>query len=396
MKTLSLLGSTGSIGQNVLAVVRTFPGRFRIAGLAAGKNISELAAQVKEFAPVCISVADESSVAPLKELLPAIFHERIFHGDDGNRKVATLADTDMVISAVVGAVGLLPTLDAIAAGKDIGLANKETLVMAGRLVMRAVKEQGVSLLPIDSEHSAIFQALEAGRRSDVGMIILTASGGPFRTMEQGELPQVTPAQALDHPNWDMGQKISIDSATLMNKGLEVIEAKWLFDVAADKIRVVVHPQSIVHSLVEFIDGSVVAQLGIPDMRIPIAYALSYPERIELGLSRLSLSDCGNLSFEKPDYERFPALRLAFDVLEEGGVKPAVLNAANEVAVASFLDEKIGFTAITRVVAATLQHFESGDDLDLDAILAADARARILAKQEIKQLSTTGADSDVLE
>ena len=276
MKTLSLLGSTGSIGQNVLAVVRTFPGRFRIAGLAAGKNISELAAQVKEFAPVCISVADESSVAPLKELLPAIFHERIFHGDGGNRKVATLADTDMVISAVVGAVGLLPTLDAIAAGKDIGLANKETLVMAGRLVMRAVKEQGVSLLPIDSEHSAIFQALEAGRRSDVGMIILTASGGPFRTMEQGELPQVTPAQALDHPNWDMGQKISIDSATLMNKGLEVIEAKWLFDVAADKIRVVVHPQSIVHSLVEFIDGSVVAQLGIPDMRIPIAYALSYP------------------------------------------------------------------------------------------------------------------------
>ena len=396
MKTLSLLGSTGSIGQNVLAVVRTFPDRFRIAGLAAGKNISELAAQVKEFAPVCISVADESSVAPLKELLPAIFHERIFHGDDGNRKVATLADTDMVISAVVGAVGLLPTLDAIAAGKDIGLANKETLVMAGRLVMRAVKEQGVSLLPIDSEHSAIFQALEAGRRSDVGMIILTASGGPFRTMEQGELPQVTPAQALDHPNWDMGQKISIDSATLMNKGLEVIEAKWLFDVAADKIRVVVHPQSIVHSLVEFIDGSVVAQLGIPDMRIPIAYALSYPERIELGLSRLSLSDCGNLSFEKPDYERFPALRLAFDVLEEGGVKPAVLNAANEVAVASFLNEKIGFTAITRVVAATLQHFESGDDLDLDAILAADARARILAKQEIKQLSTTGADSDVLE
>jgi len=396
MKTLSLLGSTGSIGQNVLAVVRTFPDRFRIAGLAAGKNISELAAQVKEFAPVCISVADESSVAPLKELLPAIFHERIFHGDDGNRKVATLAETDMVISAVVGAVGLLPTLDAIAAGKDIGLANKETLVMAGRLVMRAVKEQGVSLLPIDSEHSAIFQALEAGRRSDVGMIILTASGGPFRTMEQGELPQVTPAQALDHPNWDMGQKISIDSATLMNKGLEVIEAKWLFDVAADKIRVVVHPQSIVHSLVEFIDGSVVAQLGIPDMRIPIAYALSYPERIELGLSRLSLSDCGNLSFEKPDYERFPALRLAFDVLEEGGVKPAVLNAANEVAVASFLNEKIGFTAITRVVAATLQHFESGDDLDLDAILAADARARILAKQEIKQLSTTGADSDVLE
>jgi 1-deoxy-D-xylulose-5-phosphate reductoisomerase len=288
----------------------------------------------------------------------------------------------MVVSAVVGAVGLLPTLDAIRAGKDIGLANKETLVMAGRLVVKAVKENGVALLPIDSEHSAIFQALEAGRKSDVGMIILTASGGPFRTMAREKLPLVTPAQALNHPNWDMGRKISIDSATLMNKGLEVIEARWLFDIAGDRIRVVVHPQSIVHSLVEFIDGSVVAQLGIPDMRIPIAYALSYPERIELGLSRLSLSDCGNLSFEKPDYERFPALRLAFSVLEEGGVKPAVLNAANEIAVAAFLDGQIGFTDITRVVAATLDRFETGDDLDLESILAADGLAREFALQEI--------------
>jgi 1-deoxy-D-xylulose-5-phosphate reductoisomerase len=279
-------------------------------------------------------------------------------------------------------VGLLPTLDAIAAGKDIGLANKETLVMAGRLVMQAVQESGVALLPIDSEHSAIFQALEAGRRRDVGMIILTASGGPFRAMAREDLASVTPAQALDHPNWDMGRKISIDSATLMNKGLEVIEACWLFDVAADQIRVVVHPQSIVHSLVEFIDGSVVAQLGIPDMRIPIAYALSYPERIELGLSRLSLSDCGNLSFEKPDYERFPALRLAFDVMKEGGVKPAVLNAANEIAVAAFLNEEISFIDITAVVTSTLTRFDSGDDLDLDAILAADAQAREFAAQEI--------------
>jgi 1-deoxy-D-xylulose-5-phosphate reductoisomerase len=384
MKTLSLLGSTGSIGQNVLEVVRTFPERFQIIGLSAGRNIKILASQVMEFAPECISVADASSVAPLQELLPENYHNKIFVGDAGNRRIATLKGADMVISAVVGAVGLLPTLDAIAAGKDIGLANKETLVMAGRLVMQAVKEHNVSLLPIDSEHSAIFQALEAGRRSDMGMIILTASGGPFRTLGQEDLSRVTPAQALDHPNWDMGQKISIDSATLMNKGLEVIEARWLFDVAADKIRVVVHPQSIVHSLVEFIDGSVVAQLGIPDMRIPIAYALSYPERIELGLSRLSLSDCGNLSFEKPDYKRFPALRLAFDVLDEGGVKPAVLNAANEVAVAAFLAEKIGFTAITEVVAATLQHFSCGDDLDLDAILTADKEARILARQEIDQ------------
>ena len=384
MKVLSLLGSTGSIGKNVLDVVRTFPDRFCIAGLSAGKNIKELAAQIKEFEPDCISVADESSVAPLAALLPEKYHDKIFWGRAGNSRVATLGGAEMVISAVVGAVGLLPTLDAIAAGKDIGLANKETLVMAGRLVMMAVQKSGVALLPIDSEHSAIFQALEAGRKTDVGMIILTASGGPFRTMAREDLPRVTPAQALDHPNWDMGRKISIDSATLMNKGLEVIEARWLFDVAADRIRVVVHPQSIVHSLVEFIDGSVVAQLGIPDMRIPIAYALSYPERIELGLSRLSLSDCGNLSFEKPDYDRFPALRLAFGVMEEGGVKPAVLNAANEIAVAAFLDEEIGFTDITKVVAATLEHFERGDDLDLDAILAADARAREVARMEIER------------
>jgi 1-deoxy-D-xylulose-5-phosphate reductoisomerase len=385
MKTLSLLGSTGSIGRNVLNVVRSFPNRFRIVGLSAGKNIQKLAAQVKEFNPHCISVADESSVAPLAALLPASFRDKIFWGEAGNRKVATIVEADMVVSAVVGAVGLLPTLDAIAAGKDIGLANKETLVMAGRLVMNAVEESGVSLLPIDSEHSAIFQALEAGRRRDVDMIILTASGGPFRTMAKEQLSRVTPAQALDHPNWDMGNKISIDSATLMNKGLEVIEAHWLFGVAAGKIRVVVHPQSIVHSLVEFIDGSVVAQLGIPDMRIPIAYALSYPERIELGLSRLSLSDCGNLSFEKPDYDRFPALRLAFSVMEEGGVKPAVLNAANEVAVAAFLAGEIGFTDITRVVAATLEQTEPGDDLDLNAILTADAEARIQVRQQIDSL-----------
>ncbi len=389
MKTLSLLGSTGSIGKNVLAVVRMFPDRFQIVGLAAGKNITELAAQVREFKPECISVAREQLVAPLAALLPSDYRDRIFWGDSGNRRVATVDAAEMVVSAVVGAVGLMPTLDAIAAGKDIGLANKETLVMAGRLVMRAVAESGVALLPIDSEHSAIFQALEAGRKSDVGMIILTASGGPFRTMERERLPLVTPAQALDHPNWDMGRKISIDSATLMNKGLEVIEARWLFDVAADRIRVVVHPQSIVHSLVEFIDGSVVAQLGIPDMRIPIAYALSYPERIELGLSRLSLSDCGNLSFEKPDYERFPALRLAFDVMEEGGVKPAVLNAANEVAVAAFLDGEIGFTDITSVVAATVDCFDIGNDLDLAAILAADVRAREVACREIEMRKGIG-------
>jgi len=382
MRQISLLGSTGSIGRNTLAVIRQFSDRFKICGLSAGTNIDLLAEQVREFAPSCISVADESLVAPLAEKIGDGFQGRIFAGDEGNRKVATVPEADMVVSAVVGAVGLLPTLDAIKAGKDIGLANKETLVMAGRLIMQAVQEHGVRLLPIDSEHSAIFQALEAGRREDVSQILLTASGGPFRTLAADSFENITSAQALAHPNWDMGRKISIDSATLMNKGLEVIEARWLFDVGADRIRVVVHPESIVHSLVEYIDGSVVAQLGIPDMRIPIAYALSYPERMNLGLSRLSLSQCGNLSFEKPDYARFPALQMAFDALEQGGVKPAVLNAANEVAVEAFLSERIGFTDIAETVAVALSAIEPGDDLDLQEILAADRQARLLAEEEV--------------
>jgi 1-deoxy-D-xylulose-5-phosphate reductoisomerase len=383
MKVISLLGSTGSIGRNVLAVIRQFPNRYRVAGLAAGANIFELKQQVVEFNPQCVSVATEELAGKLKTELPAKFKDRIYWGDEGNRLVATVDESDMTVSAIVGAVGLLPTLDAIAAGKDIGLANKETLVIAGALVMNAVHRSGVRLLPIDSEHSAIFQALEAGRRQDVSRIILTASGGPFRDWSSEELLQVTPEQALAHPNWDMGRKISIDSATLMNKGLEVIEARWLFDVEPDQIGVVVHPQSIVHSLVEFIDGSVVAQLGIPDMRIPIAYALSYPERLALGLSRLSLSECGNLSFEKPDYDRFPALQLAFDVLEQGGVKPAVLNAANEVAVEFFLAGRIEFLDIADIVAATLAQSGNGNELELQAILDADEQARIIATEIIK-------------
>lgn len=383
MKTISLLGSTGSIGRNVLAVIRQFPNRYRVAGLAAGMNISDLMQQVEEFDPLCISVATEKVADELVSGLPEKYKERIFWGSEGNRKVATVEESDMTVSAMVGAVGLLPTLEAIEAGKDIGLANKETLVMAGSLVMEAVRKSGVRLLPIDSEHSAIFQALEAGRRQDVSRIILTASGGPFRDRNKDELLKVTPKQALAHPNWDMGKKISIDSATLMNKGLEVIEARWLFDVEPDQIGVVVHPQSIVHSLVEYIDGSVVAQLGIPDMRIPIAYALSYPERLGLGLSRLSLSQCGNLSFEKPDYDRFPSLQLAFDVLEQGGVKPAVLNAANEVAVEQFLAGKIEFLDIAEIVASTLAKTDNGNELDLQAILDADEQARKIAMEIIR-------------
>ena len=385
MKSLSLLGSTGSIGKNVLHVIRSFPDRFRVVGLAAGRNITELVSQILEFQPECVSVAQATTAEQLRSLLPPLWKEKIFWGEEGSQRVASLPAADMVISAMVGSVGLLPTLAAIAAGKDIGLANKETLVMAGRLVMQAVRKHGVSLFPIDSEHSAIFQALEAGRRQDVARLILTASGGPFRNLSPTALAQVSPAQALSHPNWDMGQKISIDSATLMNKGLEVIEARWLFDIPGENIRVLVHPESIVHSLVEYIDGSVVAQLGIPDMRIPIAYALTYPERLNLGLSRLSLSACGSLHFEEPDYQRFPALGLAFTALQEGGVKPAVLNAANELAVAAFLEQHIAFTEITQVVAQVLEGFAPGDDLDLSTILEADQQARKQAQDIIDTL-----------
>ena len=384
MKNLSLLGSTGSIGRNVLAVARQFPERFRIAGLAAGQNVELLAEQVLEFKPDCVSLCNPVAREALAERLPSLWRGRILCGDEGNCAVASLPEADMVVSAVVGAAGLLPVLAAIRAGKDIGLANKETLVMAGSIVMDAVQQHKVRLLPIDSEHSAIFQVLEAGRKQDVARIILTASGGPFRTKDMAALRSATPAQALAHPNWSMGRKISIDSATLMNKGLEVIEARWLFDVQASQIEVVVHPQSIVHSLVEFQDGSVVAQLGIPDMRIPIAYALSYPERLELGLSRLNLAQCGNLTFEQPDLDRFPALRLAFEALAQGGVKPAALNAANEVAVEAFLDGRIGFTRIAEVVEEATRRADSIQHPDLEAILAADRQARLAAGQKIQR------------
>jgi 1-deoxy-D-xylulose-5-phosphate reductoisomerase len=383
MKTLSLLGSTGSIGSNVLAVVRQFPQHFRIVGLSAGQRVDILAKQVLEFKPECVSIGDPSLVEALAEKLPSSYRSRIVCGVEGNCTVASLPAASMVVSAVVGAVGLLPVLAAISAGKDIGLANKETLVMAGRLVMEAVHRHQVRLLPIDSEHSAIFQALEAGRKEDVSRIILTASGGPFRTWSRDALRTATPEQALAHPNWTMGRKVSIDSATLMNKGLEVIEARWLFDVAPEQIAVIVHPQSIVHSLVEYQDGSVVAQLGIPDMRIPIAYALSYPERLELGLSRLSLAQCGGLTFEQPDHSRFPALLMAYDALAMGGVKPAVLNAANEVAVDAFLAGRIRFTRIAEIVATALKSTMQGDELDLDGILAADKEARTVAELEIQ-------------
>ncbi len=375
MKFISLLGATGSIGINVLHVVRRFPQLYKIVAMAAGRNIHRMAEQVMEFKPELISIIDDTHAGALCNLLPKEYHNRIVTGLEGNKLVAAYPMATMTISAMVGAAGLLPTLAAIQAGKDIGLANKETLVMAGKIVMDAVQENGVTLLPVDSEHSAIFQALEAGQRTDLSKIILTASGGPFRGKSPEELKIVTREQALNHPNWNMGRKISIDSATLMNKGLEVIEAKWLFDVKPEEIDVVVHPQSIVHSLVEYKDGSVIAQLGIPDMKIPIAYALSYPDRLELDLRPLKLSMCANLEFMEPDYNSFPALKLAFEAINVGGVAPAVMNAANEVAVDAFLNSHILFPDIAETVARTMAIVQEGSEDSLEDILRADSNAR---------------------
>ncbi len=378
MKKISLLGATGSIGVNVLTIVRQFPERYKILGLAAGRNIELLSRQISEFTPQIVSVIDEEHAEKLAPLLPGSWEGEIVWGTEGNIEVAACPEASMTVSAMVGAAGLLPTLAAVEAGKNIGLANKETLVVAGRLVMEKVRKHRVRLLPIDSEHSAVFQALEAGRKEDVAKIILTASGGPFLCLSKDELQNVTREQALNHPNWSMGPKISIDSATLMNKGLEVIEARWLFDMAPHLIEVVVHPQSIIHSLVEFRDGSVVAQLGIPDMKIPIAYALSFPERMALDLPSLNLGTCGNLQFLEPDYDRFPALRLAFEALERGGVSAAVLNAANEVAVAAFLNGQIAFPKISAVVEGTMSRVQGGSDVVLDDLLEADRNARLTA------------------
>jgi len=391
-KKISILGSTGSIGRNVLKVAAGFPEHLKVIGLTAGWNIDLLLEQVEAFSPRMVSVADEGSAAKLKAFLPDSCQTEIVWGQEGNAKVAALLEVDMVVSAIVGAAGLLPTLAAIRSGKDVALANKETLVMAGRLVMDEVKKHQVQLLPIDSEHSAIAQALEAGRKEDVARIILTASGGPFLDFDWEELWQVTPDQALRHPNWDMGRKISIDSATLMNKGLEVIEARWLFDVDLEKIEVLVHPQSIVHSLVEFVDGSVVAQLGIPDMRVPISYALSYPERLPLGLSRLNLTECSNLSFLAPDTNKFPALQTAYEACKIGGCMPAILNAANEVAVAAFLDGQLKFPEIAEVVSETMARFDYQEDKDFETVLAADRMARTESVAVVQDVAKQGRGS----
>jgi 1-deoxy-D-xylulose-5-phosphate reductoisomerase len=378
MKSLSILGSTGSIGLSTLDVVRQHPDKFSITGLAEGHDVGLLAEQIDEFKPAVVSVRDATAAEKLRELL-GDHKPEIFYGLEGAATVAAAEGAEMVVSAIVGAAGLVPTVAAIKAGKHIALANKETLVVAGQLVSDLVKQHNVQLLPVDSEHSAIFQSLAGHRTEDIERIILTASGGPFRKTSAEELRLAGPEQALKHPQWTMGAKITIDSATLMNKGLEVIEAHWLFNMPAEKIGVVVHPQSIIHSMVEYIDGCVMAQMGVPDMRAPIAYALAYPERCETGIGKLDLTKIGTLTFEEPDMERFPALRLAFDALKAGRTYPAVLNAANEIAVAAFLDKKIGFTDIAATVDKTIQAHDAYAPVELDEYLQADRWARETAK-----------------
>jgi 1-deoxy-D-xylulose-5-phosphate reductoisomerase len=384
LKRLAILGSTGSIGRNVLDVVRQFPERFQIVGLAAGRNLPLLAEQIRYFRPAVVSVQDRELAGELSRLLASDNHVRVVPGIAGAQEVAAATQADLVVSAMVGAVGLEPTLTAIREGIAVALANKETLVTAGALVMDAARQHNVPIIPIDSEHSAIFQAIQGNQAKDIRRLWITASGGPFLRKTREELASVTAAEALKHPNWNMGPKITIDSATLMNKGLEVIEASVLFNLPPHRIEVHVHPQSIIHSLVEYIDGSVIGQLGIPDMRVPISYALAYPERLPLNLPPLDLFQVGRLDFEPPDLERFPCLGLAFQALEEGGDMPAVLNAANEVAVAAFLQGAISFPEIARLISQVMAAHAVQPLTSLEQVLAVDRRARQAASTIISQ------------
>ncbi|HLB94593.1 MAG TPA: 1-deoxy-D-xylulose-5-phosphate reductoisomerase [Nitrospiria bacterium] len=379
MKRLIILGSTGSIGTNALDLVACFPERFQVVGLTARKDADRLEAQIRKFRPRVVSLLEEEAAQKLRDRCRDLPVE-VLSGIEGQNRVATLPEGELVVSAIVGGAGLLPTLSAIRSGKPVALANKETLVMAGQIICEEARRQGVRILPVDSEHSAVFQVLEGQRRSHVRRIILTASGGPLLDLKPDQRRGIKPAQALQHPTWRMGAKISIDSATLMNKGLEVIEARWLFDLLPDRIDVVIHRQSILHSMVEFVDGSVIAQLGIPDMRIPLSYAMNYPERLPLSLPTLDLSKAGPLTFEQPDPGQFPCLAYAYEALKAGGTMPAVLNAANEEAVTAYLKEQIGFTDITKVIRATMDAHQSRLGISLEDILEADRWAREHARR----------------
>lgn len=392
MRGVTLLGATGSIGLNTLDVIARHRDRYRVVALTANRSVEALAGLCKEWMPEYAAMADADSAAELhKLLLKAGLETRVLAGVEGLQTVARLPQVDYVMAAIVGAAGLLPTLAAAAAGKRVLLANKEALVMSGRLFIDTVKTHGAELLPIDSEHNAIFQCMPADiarglPQCGVRRILLTGSGGPFRTTPLRDLHKMNPAQACAHPNWNMGRKISVDSATMMNKGLEIIEACWLFDTSPETVQVVLHPQSVIHSMVEYMDGSVLAQLGHPDMRTPIAHALAWPERIASGVEHLDLFRIARLDFEPPDDERFPCLRLAREAMGAGGTATAILNAANEIAVQEFLEGHIRYTDIARIVEVTLERISHHDADTLDTILADDADAREFASGYTRELA----------
>jgi 1-deoxy-D-xylulose-5-phosphate reductoisomerase len=378
MKAITILGSTGSIGTQTLDIVTHNPDKFRVVGLAAGSNVTLLAAQIRDFQPEIVALGDESKLAQLQEAIISCPRQpQILVGQEGICEVARYGDAESVVTGIVGCAGLLPTIAAIEAGKDIALANKETLIAGAPVVLPLVKKHQVKLLPADSEHSAIFQCLQSVPRGGLRRIILTASGGSFRDLPVEQLSSVTVKDALNHPNWSMGQKITIDSATLMNKGLEVIEAHYLFDLDYDHIDIVIHPQSIIHSLIEVQDTSMLAQLGWPDMRLPLLYALSWPERIYTDWEQLDLVKAGDLTFREPDHQKYPCMQLAYAAGRSGGLMPAVLNAANEQAVALFLQEKIGFLDIPRLIEQVCARFTTQNTVNpsLEAILSADQWAR---------------------
>ncbi|MBN2909360.1 1-deoxy-D-xylulose-5-phosphate reductoisomerase [Polycladomyces sp. WAk] len=376
MRHLAILGSTGSIGTNTLAVAAEHPEQFEVVALAAGTNVEEMVRQANRFRPRLVSMATKEAAEAVRSRVDAGI--KVMWGDEGVMAVATHPEADYVVSAMVGSRGLRPTLAAIEAGKDIGLANKETLVTAGHIVKKAAERAGVTIYPIDSEHSAIFQCLNGERHTDVHRIILTASGGAFRDWTREQLAEATPEAALKHPNWSMGAKVTIDSATMMNKGLEVIEAHWLFDLPYDRIDVVIHPESIIHSMVEFVDGAVMAQLGTPDMRVPIQYALTYPKRLSLSTKRLDWVELGSLHFRRADFDRFPCLRMAYEAGRIGGTMPTVLNAANEVAVERFLAREISFLEMEQVIERVMEWHQPITEPSLEAIDEADRWARSVA------------------
>tara|TARA_Y100000588_G_scaffold330642_1_gene367688 strand:- start:1580 stop:2743 length:1164 start_codon:yes stop_codon:yes gene_type:complete len=381
-KRISILGSTGSIGKNAIRVIRENRDKFQIIALAAGKNWKELAKQAIEFSPSFISISDRKDVPHLKSVVPS--NVRILCGDEGLREIAKNPDVDVVLSALVGSIGLIPTIDAIKSGTAIAIANKEVLVMAGDLVMTLSESLDVPLLPVDSEHAGIAQILAGHEIREVQKIILTASGGPFREFDKISLENVTLKQALSHPNWDMGAKISVDSATLMNKGFELIEARWLFGLEPSFIDVIIHPQSIVHALVEFVDGSVIAQMSVPDMRFSIAQAISPSERVRNNIKSLNLADLGKLTFENPKEDLFPCLKYAKEAMKVGGTAPAVLNASNQVAVDAFIRGEINFLDISNVIIRVLDKHEVLDVHDIDDVLQADRWASELADKFIKK------------